>query len=109
MNRYKFLLLSLLLMDSPLPAFSTPAMLPQHPGYPVSGEFANDTGRPPLTVEQSLKEAAASEDTRVMQKLSDPNNARIIQSQGAGRLPIVDGPPIEIEPIVKEDGQKDRP
>ncbi|MCS6306188.1 MAG: hypothetical protein H8K07_21375 [Nitrospira sp.] len=26
-------------------AMTNPAMLPRHPGYPSSGEFANDTGR----------------------------------------------------------------
>jgi hypothetical protein len=30
-------------------AMANPAMLPQHPGYPSGGEFANDTGRKNLT------------------------------------------------------------
>lgn len=107
-NMHELLFLSLLLIGSPLPAFSTPAMLPRHPGYPAAGEFANDAGRPPSTVEQSLKDAAAQEDARVMQKLIGSNNARIIHSQGGGRLPIVELPPIEIESIVKETGQKGR-
>jgi len=32
----------------------------------------------------------------------DPNNARLLEHQGAGRLPTVDGPNIKIDPPVKE-------
>ena len=45
------------------PAMANPAMLPKHPGYPSSGEFANDTGRKNLTYGQSIEEAAKSGDT----------------------------------------------
>ncbi len=44
-------------------AMANPSMLPQHPGYPSSGEFANDTGRKNLTYAQSIEEAAKSGDT----------------------------------------------
>jgi hypothetical protein len=81
-------------------AFANPSMLPKHPGYPSEGEFANDTGQKNLTVEQSRLDAAASEDAHTMQKLMDPNNERLLESQGAGQLPRVQGPDIKIEPPV---------
>ena len=81
-------------------AFANPSMLPNHPGYPSEGEFANDTGQKNLTVEQSRSEAAASEDAHSMQKVTDPNNKRLLESQGAGQLPLVQGPDITIEPPV---------
>jgi hypothetical protein len=83
-------------------AAANPAMLPEHPGYPSGGEYANDTGQKNLTVEQSLSSAAASEDAHTGQKLVDPYNARLLQSQGAGQLPTVQGPQIKIEPPVTE-------
>jgi hypothetical protein len=83
-------------------AAANPAMLPQHPGYPSGGEYANDTGQNNLTVEQSLSRAAASEDAHTGQKLVDPNNARLRKPQGAGQLPTVEGPNIKIEPPVTE-------
>lgn len=81
-------------------AFANPSMLPNHPGYPSGGEFANDTGQKNLTVEQSRLEAAASEDAHTMQQLVNPNNERLLKSQGAGQLPLVQGPDIKIEPPV---------
>lgn len=83
-------------------ALANPAMLPKHPGYPSGGEFANDTGQKNLTHSQSLLDAAASGNANVVQKLEDPNNARLLERQGAGRLPVVQGPNIKIEPPVKE-------
>jgi len=83
-------------------ALANPSMLPKHPGYPSKGEFANDTGQHNLTHSQSLIDAAVSGSVNMTQALEDPNNTRIIKSQGAGRLPIVDGPNITIEPPVKE-------
>ncbi len=58
-------------------AMANPAMLPKHPGYPSSGEFANDTGRKNLTYRQSLEEAAKSGDTTMGTALIDPKNTRI--------------------------------
>ena len=92
----------LLLVGSAAPAAANPSMLPEHPGYPSSGEYANDTGQRNLTVEQSLSRAAASEDAHTGQKLVDPYNARLLESQGAGQLPTVQGPNIKIEPPVTE-------
>lgn len=83
-------------------ALANPAMLPKHPGYPSGGEFANDRGQQNLTHAQSLQDAAASGNANIVQKLDDPNNARVLEHQGAGRLPIVQGPNIKIEPPVKE-------
>ncbi len=58
-------------------AMANPAMLPKHPGYPSSGEFANDTGRKNLTYRQSIEEAAKSGDTTMGTALIDPKNTRI--------------------------------
>ncbi|MGA6826050.1 hypothetical protein ACO9S2_00415 [Nitrospira sp. NS4] len=83
-------------------ALANPAMLPKHPGYPSGGEYANDTGQQNLTHSQSILEAAKSGDTKVVPTVMDPNNTRLLEHQGAGRLPIVQGPNIKIEPPVKE-------
>ena len=58
-------------------ALANPAMLPEHPGYPSSGEFANDTGRKNLTYRESIEEAAKSGDTTMGTALIDPKNTRI--------------------------------
>ncbi len=81
---------------------ANPALLPKHPGYPSGGEFANDPGQHNLTAEQSRLAAAASEDLHTGQQLVDPNNARVMKSQGAGQLPLVQGPNIKIVPPVTE-------
>lgn len=83
-------------------ALANPAMLPDHPGYPARGEFSNDTGQRNLTNSQSLLDAAASGSVNMGQKLEDPNNARLLERQGAGQFPSVQGPNIKIEPPVKE-------
>jgi len=70
--------------------------------YPPGGEYANDTGQKNLPVEQSLRAGAASEDAHTGQQLVDPNNARLLKPEGAGRLPTVQGPQIKIEPPVSE-------
>jgi hypothetical protein len=90
--------------------FANPAMLPKHPGYPagsavspVTGQpLANDPGQTNAGGEKALLEAAAAEDAHVAQNLMDENNQRIIQKEGAGQLPTVQGPNIKIEPPVKE-------
>jgi hypothetical protein len=70
-------------------AMANPSMLPKHPGYPSSGEFANDTGRTNLTYSQSIDEAARSGDTTVGLSLIDPRNTRIPEPQS-------------IDPLLKE-------
>lgn len=62
-------------------AMANPAMLPKHPGYPSSGEYANDTGQSNLTYSQSIEEAARSGDTTMGLSLIDPKNARTPQAQ----------------------------
>ena len=83
-------------------AMANPSMLPKHPGYPSGGDYANDKGQQNLSYNQSMVEAAKSGDTNMAPMLIDPNNARLVEHQGAGQLPIVQGPNIKIEPPVKE-------
>lgn len=93
-------------------AFANPAMLPKHPGYPigkptspVTGQpLANDSGQTAADAagaSASIAAAGASTD-HVSQDLQDPNNNRIQKKMGAGRLPQVSGPDIQINPPVKE-------
>src|SRR5262249_21984737 len=102
MKFYTLVMTGLVLVGSAALAAANPEMLPKHPGYPSGGEYANDTGQKTLTVDQPLGLAAASEDTHTGQKLVDPYNARLLKSQGAGQLPMVQGPQIKIEPPVTE-------
>ena len=102
MKVYTIVLTGLVLVGSAALATANPSMLPEHPGYPSSGEYANDTGQKNLTLEQSLSSAATSEDAHTGQKLVDPNNARLLKPQGAGPLPTVQGPNIKIDPPVTE-------
>ncbi len=92
-------------------AFGNPAMLPQHPGYPmgkaidpVKGQsLANDSGRTSGGGESALAEAAAFDDSHVSQRLSiNDQNQRLLEKPGAGILPKVQGPQIVIDPPVKE-------
>ena len=78
----------LLLVGGASLTLANPATIPDHPGYPSKGEFANDTGQRNLTVEQSLAEAAASEDAHTGQFLVDPNKARVLESRDADHAPI---------------------
>jgi hypothetical protein len=90
--------------------FANPEMLPKHPGYPskkevspVTGQsLTNDPGQPNAGGEKALREAAGFDDARSVQQLTDPNNQRILKTEGAGVLPKVQGPQIKIEPPVKE-------
>ncbi|MEK6804367.1 MAG: hypothetical protein AABZ34_17155 [Nitrospirota bacterium] len=92
-------------------AFGNPAMLPQHPGYPmgkatdpVHGQsLANDPGRANAVGEKALNGAAAFDDRHVSQQLpKDEQNQRLLEKPGAGILPKVQGPQIVIDPPVKE-------
>jgi hypothetical protein len=80
-----FTILAVLVLTS-APAAANPATLPKHPGYPmgkatdpVTGQsLANDPGQGNATGEKALMEAAAFEDTHVMQSLSaSPNEQEI--------------------------------
>ena len=90
-------------------ASANPAMLPKHPGYPSSGEYANDTGQKNLTLEQSLNSAAASEDAHTGQKLVDPPNARLLTPQGVGQLPTRQESQTKSEPAVPESTRMPKP
>lgn len=72
-------------------ALANPALLPKHPGYPSGGEFAYDTGQAPLTHNQSLLDAAESENANIVQALEDPNDPQQLRQERAGLLPIAQG------------------
>lgn len=89
-------------------ALANPALLPKHEGYPakpatspVTGQpLANDPGQTNLGGDKALTLSVTATDNHVEQNLVDPNNTRIKEKQGAGRLPTVEGPQIKIEPPV---------
>ena len=90
-------------------ALANPALLPQHEGYPMKNDgspvtgqpTANDPGKKSGGGSEALQTSADST-KHAQQQLMDPNNNRIVEKQGAGRLPVVQGPQIKIEPPVKE-------
>lgn len=90
-------------------ALANPAMLPKHEGYPMKNDgspvtgqpTANDPGQPSAGGTKALEKASDATDDFTVQKLTDGNNQRITQKQGAGQLPKVQGPQIMIEPPVK--------
>ena len=90
-------------------ALANPAMLPKHEGYPMKNDgspvtgqpTANDPGQGSAGGTKALEKAADATDDFTLQKLTNPDNARVISSEGAGRLPKVQGPQIMIEPPVK--------
>ena len=80
-------------------AFANPGMLPAHPGYPAAGKSpvtgqstANDPGQTNATGDTTLQMSQEFGAKAVMNDVNDPNRARIKESQGAGRLPQVEGP-----------------
>jgi hypothetical protein len=89
-------------------ASANPALLPKHEGYPmknsgspVNGQpTANDPGQMSAGGEKATVKAAGFDDTHVQQNLKKTDNERITASEGAGRLPKVQGPQIQIAPPV---------
>ncbi|NOT95830.1 MAG: hypothetical protein HOP00_05930 [Nitrospira sp.] len=89
-------------------AVANPAMLPKHPGHPmapgsdpVTGQaLTHDAGQLMNQKDHALQEAARYHDKESVQRLQpDPT----IESQGAGRLPKIQGyPGYKIEPPVTE-------
>jgi hypothetical protein len=87
--------------------WANPALLPKHPGYPagaavspVTGQpLANDPGQTNAGGEKALLDAAGYE-KHAEQHRMDANNQRIAEKQGAGVLPKVQGPQIQIAPPV---------
>jgi hypothetical protein len=81
-------ILAVLVLTS-APAAANPTMLPKHPGYPmdkatdpVKGQsLANDDGQKNATGDNALMEAAAFEDTHVMQSLSASPNEQEIRNK----------------------------
>lgn len=90
-------------------AWANPALLPKHEGYPMKNDgspvtgqpTANDPGQTNSGGTKALEKAADATDDFTVQKLTDANNGRIAEKQGAGRLPKVQGPQITIDPPVK--------
>ena len=88
-------------------ASANPALLPKHEGYPmkntgspVNGQStANDPGQKDAYGASTLSKSAESV-KNAEQKLMKTDNARITEGQGAGRLPNVEGPQIQIAPPV---------
>jgi hypothetical protein len=89
-------------------ASANPALLPKHEGYPmknsgspVTGQpTANDPGQKDAHGTSSILKAAEFDDKHSKQELLKTDNARIVEGQGAGRLPNVQGPQIKIAPPV---------
>jgi len=83
------------------PVSANPATLPKHPGYPmdkavdpVTGKsLANDPGQSNALGSKALMEAAAFDDTHVMQSLSsNPNEKELREKLGEGAQPKVKEP-----------------
>ncbi|BFU95380.1 MAG: conserved exported protein of unknown function [Nitrospira sp.] len=89
-------------------ASANPALLPKHEGYPmknsgspVTGQpTANDPGQGDARGQSTLTKAAGFDDSHVKQDLKKIDNDRITAGQGAGQLPKVQGPQIQIAPPV---------
>lgn len=89
-------------------ALANPALLPKHEGYPakeakspVTGQpLANDAGQTNAGGDKAILKSISATDNHVEQKLVDSNNNRIKEKHGAGRLPSVQGPQIQIAPPV---------
>ncbi len=88
-------------------ASANPGLLPKHEGYPmknsgspVTGQpTANDPGQSDARGEATLLKSADSIKS-AQQNLKKTDNDRIVESAGAGRLPKVQGPQIQIAPPV---------
>jgi hypothetical protein len=102
MTLYTMAMTGLVLVGAASLASANPSMLPKHPGYSLGGAYANDTGQNNLTLEQSLRTSAASEDTHTGLNLVDSYSARLVKPQGSGQLPTLEGPNIKVEPSVTD-------
>jgi len=88
-------------------ASANPSLLPKHEGYPmknsgspVTGQpTANDPGQSDARGESTLQKSSNSI-KHSEQHLNKSDNARITEGQGAGQLPKVQGPQINIAPPV---------
>ncbi len=81
-------------------AYANPGLLPAHPGYPsadtkspVDGtRTSHDAGQGNAVGSKASVAASSTADGAAMNDTSDPNRERVTKSQGAGRLPEVEGP-----------------
>ena len=89
-------------------ALANPAMIPKHPGHPMSElkdpvtgmPLANDPGQTNWTGKNALDKAAVSHDDSASQSLEGYES---LEPQGAGILPKTKGyPDYKIEPPVTE-------
>lgn len=80
-------------------AFANPGMLPSHAGYPMTEttspadgtRTSHDSGQANAVGSKASMAASSTADGASMNASSDSNNARKMKSQGAGRLPEVEG------------------
>ncbi len=80
-------------------AFANPGMLPSHAGYPMTEtespvdgtRTSHDAGQANAVGAKASMAASSTADASSMETASDPNRERIKTSQGAGRLPEVEG------------------
>ena len=87
-----------------------PALLPKQPDYPmgrsvhpVNGQpTANDSGQPNAGSERALEESAAFDDPHSRQSVSNGDDRKLLEKQGAGMLPKMQGPDIKIESPISE-------
>ena len=95
-----FTILTILILTS-APAAANPATLPKHPGYPmgkavdpITGQsLANDPGQSNATGNKALMEAAAFDDSHVMQSLPlTPNEQEVRDKLNATAPPNKEQP-----------------
>ena len=95
-----FTILTILILTS-APAAANPATLPKHPGYPmgkavdpITGQsLANDPGQSIATGSKALMEAAAFDDSHVMQGLPlTPNEQEVRDKLNATAPPNKEQP-----------------
>ncbi len=80
-------------------AYANPGMLPAHPGYPAADtkspvdgtRTSHDAGQGNATGDKASMAASSTADGAAMNATNDTNNNRKKASQGAGRLPEVEG------------------
>jgi hypothetical protein len=75
-------------------ASANPALLPKHEGYPMKNSGS------PVNGQATANDPGQSDAKHVTQNLKKADNDRVTASEGAGRLPKVQGPQIQIAPPV---------
>jgi len=81
-------------------AFANPGLLGSHPGYPMTAtkspvdgtRTSYDAGQSNAVGNKALMAADSFNDGDALNNVTDPNRMRIKSSNGAGRLPDVEGP-----------------